>query len=111
MAEDRDVTEKISHLRALLRGDVKPSSPRFDFEIEALFGGLVGIQMEPGETHALAPGIAISATYAHCFSYFMAAFERPPAPGAPTRLRGSRCGVVALLTTSKRKFGSNQRRD
>lgn len=83
MAEDRDVTEKISHLRALLRGHVKPSSPRFDFEIEALFGGLVGIQMEPGETHVLAPGVAISATYAHCFSYFMAAFERPPAPGAP----------------------------
>jgi hypothetical protein len=41
------------------------------------------MQIETGETHILGPGISIAPPYAHCFSHFMAAFKRPPAPGAP----------------------------
>jgi len=82
LAIARDAADLASYLRAVLREEATPSRPVFDVNSGPLFGGLVGVWIETGDTHILGPGISIAPTYAHCFSHFMAAFKRPPAPGA-----------------------------
>lgn len=80
---NRRVTpELVADLRAMLDGTyTPPAKPNIDPEHITLFAGLSGVVVS-GPTE-LAPGITIQPTYAHLFSHFMAAFNRPPNPRAP----------------------------
>jgi hypothetical protein len=70
-------------LNGILDGSYEPPQPpAVDFESIALFGGLEGINLN-GKRFVITEGIELAPTFAHCFSYFMAAFAPPPTPRAP----------------------------
>jgi hypothetical protein len=68
----------IERLRGLLDGSyTPPPPPPVNLEEVTLFGGLDAVDLE-GQSYEIFEGLNIVPTYAHCFSYWMAAFNRPP---------------------------------
>lgn len=73
----------IEKLKGLLDGSyVSPPPAPVDLDKVTLFGGLDAIDLD-GKSFELSHGITLTPTYAHCFSYWMAAFNRPPNDRAP----------------------------
>lgn len=66
----------------MVAGTYEPAPPpKIDLETITFYGGLEGVQLS--DRLVLADGLELLPTYAHCFSHFIAAFERPPSPTAP----------------------------
>lgn len=61
---------------------VKRPKPPFDLDVDALHGGVVGLEL-PIPHFVLADGLELRSTYAHLIAPFLLAFKRPERPGVP----------------------------
>lgn len=75
--------EDLGRLRAKAEGIYTPPlKAPFDFQHDALHGGISGLELPP-EEFELAPGLSLASTYAHVMAPFVMAFAPPPRQSAP----------------------------